>query len=71
MLAIRLHRWRTGGPRWRTNAVRIAALLSAVGCIVGGLLLRWLARFGTFHGLRFPWRGPCCRSSATILQARR
>jgi len=40
MLAIQLHRWRTGGPRWRTNAVRCAALLSAVGCIVGGLLLR-------------------------------
>jgi hypothetical protein len=40
MLAIQLHRWRNGGPRWRTNAVRFAALISAAGCVIGGLLLR-------------------------------
>lgn len=41
MLAIQLHRWRTSGPRGRTNIVRVAALLSAVGCVVGGLLLQF------------------------------
>jgi len=35
MLAIQLHRRRTGGPRRRTDAVLVATVVSALACGLG------------------------------------